>query len=56
MPECIIVLLGPWSRSRCFQKDERDAMGALDTRLLAAYQQCILSLSNEEMRVISFGL
>lgn len=45
MPECIIVLLGPRSRSRCFLKDERDTMGALDKRLLAAYQQCILSLS-----------
>lgn len=47
VPECIIiiVLLGPWSRSRCFLKDERDVMGALDTRLLAASQQCILSLS-----------
>lgn len=44
MPECIIVLLGPWSRSRCFLKDESNVMGP-HTRLLAAYQQCILSLS-----------
>lgn len=44
MPECIIVLLGPWSRSRCFLKDESNVMGT-HTRLRAAYQQCILSLS-----------
>lgn len=44
MPECIIVLLGPWSRSPCFLKDERNVMGTLHTRLLAAYQQCILLL------------
>lgn len=33
MPECIFVLLGPWNRYRCFLKDERNAMGALHTRL-----------------------
>lgn len=45
MPECIIILLGPWSRSRCFLKDESNVMGTLHPGLLAAYQQCILWLS-----------
>lgn len=56
MPECIIVLLGPWSRSRCFLKDERDTIDALDKAACSLPAMHTLTLPNEEMCVISFGL